>query len=215
MEIYLKLGPPNNNFLDKSINLSIGLNEVAMTNQNMLTPRVLTALTTQQLVYSNKSEYDNFILSKRRSNLSSLQSAIIIYSNLSSQGRFTPDNNSIITIPTGSGSGTLTPSGVIPGTYDVVTVDIYGRVVSGSSGVERVPTLFKYNVALTGTVDGVNDTFLLPEDIFINTQSIYRNGVLQNKDGSAQHYSISGKTITFLDPPPVGSELRANYIKSV
>ena len=57
-------------------------------------------------------------------------------------------------------------------------------------------------------VDGVNKIFNLKYLPSINSEHLFLNGLLQVKD---EDYSISGKTITFVIPPPNNSKVRCSY----
>lgn len=213
MYLYLKLGTPSTHFQDDASGLNLTTGEVERILGAMITPKILEAITFKLLVYATEDEYNNYLKSINTPYLSSSKlTSLVIYTTSTSQATFIPQSGNITSM--GGGNG-LQPSGVVPGTYEIVTVDTFGRVISGSNPTNRVPALFKFNIDLIGTVNGVNSTFQLPEDIFINTQSIYRNGVLQNPTGTAQNYSISGKVVTFTTPPAVGSILKAHYIKSI
>jgi hypothetical protein len=73
---------------------------------------------------------------------------------------------------------------------------------SGGGGDVGAPT----NAAITGTIDGTNDTFTLPSTYL--RVLLYRNGALLNENVA---YTISGATITFLPGyiPQTGDTLRA------
>lgn len=62
----------------------------------------------------------------------------------------------------------------------------------------------------TGSIDGTNDTFTMPDSYISNTTVVYRNG-LRQKEGD--DYSESGSTVVFTSPPPVGDSLLADYKK--
>ena len=63
---------------------------------------------------------------------------------------------------------------------------------------------------ITGSIDSVNKTYTLRFTPELNSEHIYYNGLLQDK-GSDLDYSISGKTITFNNPPKIGSKLLCSY----
>ena len=66
---------------------------------------------------------------------------------------------------------------------------------------------------LTGTVNGVNDTFTVSNNpIFTSAIMIFINGVYLTP---TVHYSVSGNTITFVTPPAAGQVPRAVYIRSL
>lgn len=63
----------------------------------------------------------------------------------------------------------------------------------------------------TGSVNGSNTAFVLAAAPVNNSEEVYLNGVLQDVGGS-NDYTISGNTITFIDPPETGSKIRVSYI---
>lgn len=69
---------------------------------------------------------------------------------------------------------------------------------------------FAKRVALTGTQDGVNNTFGIPQPIVLDSEEFFRNGSLQVSPGD---YTISGQTITTVVPPESWETLRTNYIR--
>lgn len=81
-----------------------------------------------------------------------------------------------------------------------------------------VPTVakidWKFNASLSGTQNGTNKVFTLPEAIILASESIYLNGVMLTR---GVDYTISGTTVTLsseLFAPETKHTLRANYIKS-
>ena len=81
-----------------------------------------------------------------------------------------------------------------------------------------VPTVaktdWKHNVSMSGTQNGTNKVFTLPEAIVLASESIYLNGVMLTR---GVDYTISGTTVTLsseLFAPETKHTLRANYIKS-
>jgi hypothetical protein len=69
---------------------------------------------------------------------------------------------------------------------------------------------FAKRVALTGTQNGVNNTFGIPQPIVLDSEEFFRNGSLQVTPGD---YTISGQTITTVVPPESWETLRTNYIR--
>lgn len=63
---------------------------------------------------------------------------------------------------------------------------------------------------ISGSINSVNKEFQLRFTPELNSEHIYYNGLLQDK-GSDLDYSISGKTITFNNPPKIGSKLLCSY----
>jgi hypothetical protein len=62
----------------------------------------------------------------------------------------------------------------------------------------------------SGSVDGTNATFSMPDSYISNTTIIYRNG-LRQKEGD--DYSESGSDVIFTSPPKSGDTLLADYKK--
>lgn len=63
---------------------------------------------------------------------------------------------------------------------------------------------------ISGSIDSVNKEFQLRFTPELNSEHIYYNGLLQDR-GSNLDYVISGKTITFNNPPKIGSKLLCSY----
>lgn len=61
-----------------------------------------------------------------------------------------------------------------------------------------------------GVINGVNDTFELLNEPIPNSEHIYLNGLLQDS-GIGEDYLISGKIITFINPPYTGMKLKCSY----
>ena len=86
-----------------------------------------------------------------------------------------------------------------------------GGTGTGVGGGDLSLSDFVVSETPTGTVNGVNDTFTLANTpaAFIH---IYLDGLLQD-EGGGNDYTISGVTITFVEPPLTGSKIRVSYIK--
>lgn len=63
---------------------------------------------------------------------------------------------------------------------------------------------------ISGPIDSINKVFSLRFTPEINSEHLYYNGLLQDR-GLGFDYVISGKTITFNDPPKMGSKLLCTY----
>jgi hypothetical protein len=63
---------------------------------------------------------------------------------------------------------------------------------------------------ISGLVNSINTTFTLNYTPEVNSEHIYYNGLLQEK-GNNKDYVISGKTITFNEPPRTNSKLLCSY----
>lgn len=61
-----------------------------------------------------------------------------------------------------------------------------------------------------GSIDSVNKQFQLRFTPELNSEHIYYNGLLQDR-GLNLDYTISGKTISFNNPPKIGSKLLCSY----
>lgn len=60
----------------------------------------------------------------------------------------------------------------------------------------------------SGTINGSNTTFSIAHAPLTNTESLYVNGVYQQK---ISDYTLSGVTITFIAAPVVGDKLTITY----
>lgn len=79
---------------------------------------------------------------------------------------------------------------------------------------QLLKTDWKHNVSMSGTQNGTNKVFTLPEAIVLASESIFLNGVMLTR---GVDYTISGTTVTLsseLFAPETKHTLRANYIKS-
>jgi hypothetical protein len=68
-----------------------------------------------------------------------------------------------------------------------------------------------YKDTPTGTTDGTNTTFTLHYTPVTSMEQIFLDGVFQ-ESGVSNDYTISGKTITFNNPPSSGMFVKAAYI---
>lgn len=71
---------------------------------------------------------------------------------------------------------------------------------------------FVANEIPSGDIDSVNVTFVLAHVPIIGTVLVMLNG-MQQYPGTGKDYTISGKTITFLKAPKIGSEILCNYLR--
>jgi hypothetical protein len=62
----------------------------------------------------------------------------------------------------------------------------------------------------SGAIDGTNAEFTLSFTPVTASENVFLNGIFQEV-GVSNDYTISGKTITFLNPPAVGSFIKAAY----
>jgi hypothetical protein len=69
----------------------------------------------------------------------------------------------------------------------------------------------KFNVALTGTIDGTNKAFALPEAAANDTLCMFWNGQMLKP---TDDYAVSGTTVTMVGSPDPGDKVWANYVKA-
>lgn len=78
---------------------------------------------------------------------------------------------------------------------------------------EKVISYYKSNMVNketpSGLVDGVNSTFVLANQILLDSEHVYLNGLLQDV---GDDYTINGNVITFIYPPYPGSKIRCSYM---
>lgn len=90
-------------------------------------------------------------------------------------------------------------------------IDVHGNpagcqvIAGGGSG-----PIFVDQIVPTGTVNGVNTAFTLPDVPSSNSLYVWLNGVLMKPGGD---YTLSGSTITFVFAPPAGDAVLASYRK--
>lgn len=70
--------------------------------------------------------------------------------------------------------------------------------------------IFKDKEVLSGSIDGINKTFILQYTPVEGSEHIYLNGLLQ-ESGVNGDYEISDSTITFKEAPPTNTNLRGTY----
>ena len=92
-----------------------------------------------------------------------------------------------------------------------------GGTTSSSSSSADAPegaidiTDFIVASTVTGTLNASNKTFTLPSLPVTGTVTLFLNGVAQE---AGEDYTISGRTITMVDPPESTDTLMANYIRA-
>lgn len=104
-----------------------------------------------------------------------------------------------ITVNINLGSFRLDPS---PGSQDLSTLLVAGITAVSTSVV------FKDKESPSGTINGTNTVFTLASTPVPGSEHVYLNGNLQRL---TTDYTISGKTITFVNPPLVGDTIRVSY----
>ncbi|MBA4851356.1 head decoration protein [Emticicia sp. BO119] len=107
----------------------------------------------------------------------------------------------------------LATSGASAGTYNSVTVDVYGRVTAGTSNAYITVAANRVTRETpAGVKNGTNTTFTLAFTPSANTEEVFLNGVLQ-EPGAGNDYTISGGTITMLTAPASDDKLVVCYFK--
>jgi phage-related tail fiber protein len=107
----------------------------------------------------------------------------------------------------------LAGSGVGAGTYNSVTVDLYGRVTAGTANAYITIAANRITRETpAGVKNGTNATFTLAFTPTTGTEEVFLNGVLQ-EPGVGNDYTISGGTITMLTAPASDDKLVVCYFK--
>jgi phage-related tail fiber protein len=104
----------------------------------------------------------------------------------------------------------LLTSGVGAGTYNSVTVDVYGRVTAASNVAVMTSSNYIVREVPSGLINGTNSVFALANIPLAGKEMIFLNGQLL-EPGSGNDYTISGTTLTMLSTPAVGDIIRATY----
>jgi len=106
----------------------------------------------------------------------------------------------------------LDVSGATAGSYNKVLVDIYGRVLAGST-LETYIDVAHHIVRETpsGLMNGSNAVFTLANTPALGKEQVFQNGQLL-EPGAGNDYTISGATITMLTVPLATERIRVNYV---
>lgn len=96
---------------------------------------------------------------------------------------------------------TTTELGHLSGVTDNIQTQLNGKLSYSS---------LNFNVAPTGSIDGVNTTFTLGTDIYSDTQLlVFLNGILQKP---TDHYTVANSNqIVFSEAPGIGDQLLVFY----
>ena len=79
-----------------------------------------------------------------------------------------------------------------------------------TANLVRINKTFSNKEVPVGGIDGVNTTYTLQNDPFLGSEHLYLNGILI-EEGTNTDYKISGSSIIFDDPLPLGSKLSCTY----
>ena len=120
------------------------------------------------------------------------------------------DNTSDLGKPVSTAQQTAIDAKVSNDLTASATVAPSKNAVNTALGLKTAFLSFAKRVALTGTQNGVNNTFGIPQPIVLDSEEFFRNGSLQV---SPDDYTISGQTITTVVPPESWETLRTNYIR--
>jgi len=99
--------------------------------------------------------------------------------------------------------GTVAADAVNKGQLDTAIAGVIDTTILTKLVTREIPT---------GVIDGVNKIFTLAFTPEVGTESVYRNGLLQD-EGVAEDYTIVGDTITFISAVGNPAKLRVNYVK--
>lgn len=90
---------------------------------------------------------------------------------------------------------------------DVVECMMEGK----GQGIAMVVDHFHiYREKPTGAIDSLNRVFFLERTPKVNSEMLFRNGMLLNM-GTEEDYTIEGRKVIFNDAPPLGSKILVNY----
>lgn len=89
-------------------------------------------------------------------------------------------------------------------------VGLTGDIVNTTT-VVHVAGTFMIKEIPTGLVNGINQAYLLQYTPIAGSDEVYLNGILQQDGGN--DYTLSGRTITFVEAPFVGSKVLTSYIR--
>lgn len=70
------------------------------------------------------------------------------------------------------------------------------------------------NDSPTGSVDGVNLTFLTSSSFYPGTSRVYLNGVRQKSGSGNDYQEVGGNTLVFSYPPKAGDVILVDYTKA-
>lgn len=96
--------------------------------------------------------------------------------------------------------------------YDVVNYRTLQQAISvGATGISFYDKQ-TIGSGVTGVINGINTTFTLDYTPDLNSEYIFKNGILMNK-GFDSDYTITGNTITFTQDstPLTGDDLKVSY----
>lgn len=113
------------------------------------------------------------------------------------------------------GRYTTASQGIVEYWYNkgITDSDLVLKSSSSSSGVSpSFASIFSHmdKEVPSGTINGVNKTFVLSKTPTSGSDHVYLNGILQD-EGINHDYTISGKTITFNLAPSNKSRIKCSY----
>lgn len=132
--------------------------------------------------------------------------------------------NGVVTLSDVAFSGLASDLGFTDGSYTATNVagalvEVMGKVTTAESDIDAIQTALqdvptnaktKKAVALTGTIDGTNKVFSIPEAFVTGTLEVFFNGVYKRL---ALDYTVSGTTVTLNASPDYEDERPfVNYI---
>lgn len=86
-------------------------------------------------------------------------------------------------------------------------------VLSVTSSSGEVVGRFVFREVPSGSLDGINLTFVIANSVMSGSETVFLNGLLLNK-GSTKDYTMTSQTITLGFAPYAGDVLLVNYIKT-
>ena len=120
------------------------------------------------------------------------------------------DNTSDVNKPVSTAQQTAIDAKVADNLIASATVAPSKNAVNTALALKTAFLSFVKRVALTGTKNGVNNTFGIPQALVLDSEEYFRNGSLQLP---TIDYTISGQTITTIVPPESWESLVVNYIR--
>jgi hypothetical protein len=172
-------------------------------SNNVITPAKLTRQTSGQLLFGQGAGADLAWASMSGDATITNAGLITIGNNVITAAKMARQPTGSIAI--GQGAGT-----------DLAWQTVSGDATLSAAGVLTINAGTFLNAhqvkneTPSGTVNGVNVTFVLANTPLSGTLTLYLNG-LEQEGGAGNDYTISGATITFTNAPVSGDKVRADY----